>query len=149
MSNPRFEFEYKDNLIQFEASHFGQESLFLNESHVESKRNLFGFSSSYRLKIGEKEVYLESKVLNPFTGRLECGLYESGVLLSKKWTIAKLGEKNKVLSIFLLFILTGMLGWFIPLMGPFVWLSPIIFIACVTIAMSVRERIYEIHTYET
>jgi hypothetical protein len=101
------------------------------------------------MNIGGKEIHLEFKVLNPFTGRLECNLYESGELLSKKWTKAKLGEKNKVLSIILLLLLTGMLGLFIPVMGSFVWLSPIIFIACVTTAMSVRERIYEVHTKET
>ena len=149
MSNPSFEFKYQDNLIQFESTHFGQESLFLNKTLIESKRNILGFTSRYKMNIGGKEVHLVFKVLNPFTGRLECNLYESGELISKKWTKAKLGEKNKVLSIILLLLLTGMLGLFIPVMGSFVWLSPIIFIACVTTAMSVRERIYEVHTKET
>lgn len=147
MSNPCFEFKYKDNLIQFETSHIGQESLFLNKSLIESKRNILDFTSKYKIKIGGKEIHLEFKVLNPFTGKLECNLYDSGELISKKWTKAKLGEKNKALSIILLFLLTGMLGLSFPFMGSFVWLSPIIFLAFVTIAMSVRERIYEIHTY--
>ncbi|WP_221627952.1 hypothetical protein [Teredinibacter franksiae] len=91
----------------------------------------------------------ELQVNNIFTGKLTCNLYQSDKLLFSQFTKAELGEKNKVISLVLLLVFCALLGGIIPKMGSWVWLSPVLFIICVVVAMSGRERIYNVQTKNT
>lgn len=146
MSNPIFTFNVEGHEVKFEASPFGIEKLSLDGNCVKSKRNL-SLKSKHIFEINNEQYSIISNVNNLFTGVITCELYSKSFgLISSKFTKAKLSEKNKILSIILLLILCGFLGYLIPKLGAWVWSAPVLFIFAVAISMSFRERIYEIET---
>lgn len=145
MSNPKFIFDVDNQIVSFDAGQFGEENLYVNNELIESNRK-FRLSGNYKFLINDNEYTLKCRVINMFTGKIECNLYKGNILLSSKYTVAKLGDKNKFISLLLLLFLCGLLGVVAPKMGSWIWLSPFLFILAVIVAMSCRERIYDVET---
>ena len=148
VANPKFEFEIGKKVLALECSHFGKEIVTLNGELVSESRTL-KFRNKHFVKIDDRTFTIELHANNIFTGRLTCNLYASDELQSSKFTKAELGEKNKIVSIVLLLLFCGLLGMAIPKMGSWVWLSPLLFVLSVIVAMAGRERIYNVQTKNT
>ena len=148
MANPIFEFQVEDNTLSVEVCQFGKEIVFLNGKVVKTIREL-RFRTSHTIEIDGVDYTIETHVANLFTGKIHCSLLRGGSPVEFKHTKATLGEKNKYLSMVLLLSFCGLLGYFVPKMGPWVWVSPILFVLCVVTAMAGRERIYHVHTKKT
>lgn len=145
MSSPNFDFEIDGNKVTLEVSHFGRESLYINDEFIETSLR-FVTAADYKFTVNHVEYLIILKVRNAFTGKLECNLYQSDRLVVSKITQVKLGNGNKLLSVILLLVLCGAVGFIVPQMGNWIWLSPILFILAVVLSLSCRERIYEIET---
>lgn len=148
MANPKFEFEVENKILALECSHFGRETVTLN-GHLISESKAMTFSSRHKVSIEGVSYTIELIEKNLFTGNLICNLYKLDELVLSKYTKTELGDKNKIISIILLLTFCGVLGGNIGRMGSWIWLSPFIFVFCVVLAMSCRERIYSVHTKKT
>lgn len=145
MSNPKFTFEIDKQTVLLSIDHFGKESLYVNNEMIESGRR-FRISGDYNFAINDTGYTLRYRIKNIFTGNIECNLYKGNDLVVSKYTLAKLGDKNKILSLTLLLFLCGLVGYLAPRMGDWIWFSPILFMAAVVVSMSCRERIYDIES---
>ncbi len=145
MSGPRFLFVVDDNQLAIELSHFGAEVVTLNGEIVHSTRR-FRLSGTIPVEIDGKKLEIRNKVSNPFTGNITCSLYRSGNLIHSLHTKAMLSDKNKYLSILLLILSCGAVGYITPMLGDWIWTAPFLFLIAVTASMSCRERIYEVHS---
>ncbi|MBU2709022.1 hypothetical protein KCM76_23705 [Zooshikella marina] len=145
MANPKFIFDVEGHEVLLELRYLGKEDFYINEELIKTNKS-FRVSGKYKFLVNENYYFIKFKVKNVFTGRIECDLYKGNELIISKHTLAKLGEKNKIISIILLLGLCGMLGYVTPKMGNWMWFSPILFIAAVVASMSCRERIYDIET---
>jgi hypothetical protein len=148
LANPAFEFQVDGEKLSVELSAFGKLAISLNGKVVKSVRE-FGLRSTHKIDVKGTVYTIEVHVSNLFTGKITCSLFKNEELLFHQYTKAVLGEKNKYLSFILLIGFCGVLGYFIPKMGAWAWLSPILFIVCVVVAMSGRERIYNVQTKKT
>lgn len=145
MANPKFEFEVESKILSLECSHFGKETVTL-DGHLVAKSKAMAFSSRHKVSIEGAPYTIEIIAKNIITGNLTCNLYKGDELVLSKYTKAELGDKNKIISNVLLLTFCGILGGNIGKMGPWIWLSPLIFVFCVILAFSCRERIYNVHT---
>lgn len=148
MANPIFEFQVDGETLSVELSAFGNLAISLNGKVVKSVRE-FGLRSAHKIDVKGTVYRIEVHISNLFTGKISCRLFKNEELISHQYTKAVLGEKNKYLSFILLIGFCGILGYSIPKMGAWVWLSPILFIVCIVVAMSGRERIYNVQTKKT
>ena len=148
MANPIVEFQVDGETLSVELSAFGNLAISLNGKVVKSVRE-FSLRSAHKIDVKGTVYRIEVHISNLFTGKISCGLFKNEDLLSYQYTKAIVGEKNKYLSFILLIAFCGILGYFIPKMGAWAWLSPILFIVCIVVAMSGRERIYNVQTKKT
>ncbi|MCL6417829.1 hypothetical protein MIB92_19425 [Aestuariirhabdus sp. Z084] len=144
MANPKFSFEIGKRVLSLECSPFAKEMLTLDGRVVSETRSLKS-NNKHHAEIEGRTYIVELQVNNILTGSLTCNLYESDKLVSCKTTQAELGEKNKTISIILLLVFCLLIGVAAPKMARWVWLSPLLFVLGVVVAMSMRERIYKIH----
>ena len=148
MANPIFEFKVDESVLSVELSAFGMLAFSVNGKVVKSERK-FGLRSIYTIDVKGTEYKVDTHISNLFTGKVNCRLFKNEKLLSHQYAKAELGEKNRYLSIILLISLCGLLGYLIPLMGSWVWLSPMLFVVSVVVSMSGRERIYHVKIKKT
>ncbi|MBB3048954.1 hypothetical protein FHR99_003228 [Litorivivens lipolytica] len=144
MATANFKFDVGQDRLAVELTPLGNEFVYLNGRLLRQSRR-YKLKTSYSVNIGDSVYKLDIRVGNPLTGRIECQLSVDGVVVDAQYTTAKLSEKNKSLSGVLLLISCGLLGALIPVMGSWVWLSPLLFVLCVAISLAGRERIYPIH----
>ncbi len=148
MECPKFIFEVNSHELILECDPFGKEIVYLDDKIIESQRR-FRISGDFSVNIDNECYLIKAKINNFVTGKMTCSLFKSGQLVEIRHTKVALGEKNKYLSIFLLFFNCGMLGLIIPSMGAWVWSAPLLLVLCVAGAMAVRVRVYAINENET